>query len=699
MTHQLRLLIVNCRSLRNKVDDFHLLLSSVQPAVVLGTESWLDATILDRELFPLGYHCFRRDRESRGGGVFILVSSDLPCVRVVCDLECESVFCKLRADNGECFLIGSYYRPPGASCQQFAQLTTFLETVQCDHIILGGDFNLPGLDWGSSNFLAGGATGGLYTAFFEFMHENSLHQLVTDPSRNDDTGNVLDLLLCDAPNIISNICALPGISDHNVIVADATFRNVCVSKKAPRTVYAYNRANYAALNLALESYFPTFDTLADELNGEELWGVLKKKLFELRAKFVPLRTLSSKSSKDKPWFNRQLSSLLRKIRRIYRLSKTKKSDSRYAQLVELKRSFRELAGSAKQTYFTNLGQRLVDDPKEFWKYVKRNGKNDTSVPPLHWSDRIINDDPSKVEIFVNYFSSVFQSNFSDASAVRTVDFSVQVDKMPEVAFSATGVERLLQGLKHTKASGPDDIPASFLINCSGTLCLYLCRLFQNSLNDGIVPGDWKLARVVPIHKSGQRDRVENYRPVSLTSIVCKVMEHVIYSSIMSHLVANNLLHPSQHGFRQGFSCTTQLVEFTHDLASAVDKQQSVDCIFLDFRKAFDVVAYSLLIGKLRHYELDDRVFAWIAQYLRSRKMSVSLDGCSSTYVSVTSGVPQGSVLGPLLFLLFASDITLGITSSFRMFADDCIVYRAINSDVDKQALQNDLDLIVAWCEK
>lgn len=142
-----------------------------------------------------------------------------------------------------------------------------------------------------------------------------------------------------------------------------------------------------------------------------------------------------------------------------------------------------------------------------------------------------------------------------------------------------------------------------------------------------------------------------------------------------------------------------MVEFTHDLASDVDKQKNVDCIFLDFRKAFDVVAYSLLIGKLRHYELDDRVFAWIAQYLRSRKMSVSLDGCSSTYVSVTSGVPQGSVLGPLLFLLFASDITLGITSSFRMFADDCIVYRAINSDVDKQALQNDLDLIVAWCEK
>lgn len=178
----------------------------------------------------------------------------------------------------------------------------------------------------------------------------------------------------------------------------------------------------------------------------------------------------------------------------------------------------------------------------------------------------------------------FNSSVFSQCQFRTlaVDFSLGNEEMPEVKFGLAGVQKLIANISPRKANGPDDIAAAIISNCSESLCLYFCRLFQKCLDMGAVPANWKLANVVPVYKSGPKNCVENYRPVSLTSITCKVMEHVIYSCIMSHLVKHNLLNINQHGFRQGFSCSTQLVEFTHDLVLAIDKRQIIDCIFLGF---------------------------------------------------------------------------------------------------------------------
>lgn len=168
--------------------------------------------------------------------------------------------------------------------------------------------------------------------------------------------------------------------------------------------------------------------------------------------------------------------------------------------------------------------------------------------------------------------------------------------------------------------------------------------------------DWKTAYVVPVHKGESKKKVENYRPISLTSIVCKVMEHILYSAIMKHLIKHNTLTNDQHGFRKGFSCTTQLVEFYHDLTSDVDSGGQTDCIFLDFCKAFDTVTHSFLCNKLKLLNIDPDVLRWIENYLSQRRQCVILNGKSSEYVDVTSKVPQDSVLGPLLFLVYIKDI-------------------------------------------
>lgn len=235
--------------------------------------------------------------------------------------------------------------------------------------------------------------------------------------------------------------------------------------------------------------------------------------------------------------------------------------------------------------------------------------------------------------------------------------------------------------------------------CAQSLAPFLKIIYDKSLHDSCIPEDWKNAVVVPIHKSGPRDIVSNYRGVSLTCVVCKILEHVLYTSIVEYMNANSLFNVKQHAFRKGLSCVTQLTEFVYDLAGALDERFSVDCVFLDFRKAFDTVPHSLLIKKLISYNINPQVISWIQEYLRLRRQFVIVNGMKSSPAEVTSGVPQGSVLGPLLLLIFINDITDGVFSNMRLFADDCVLYRTIYRTEDSGVLQQDLERINLWCEK
>jgi len=178
-----------------------------------------------------------------------------------------------------------------------------------------------------------------------------------------------------------------------------------------------------------------------------------------------------------------------------------------------------------------------------------------------------------------------------------------------------------------------------------------------------------------------------------------MMEHIIVSNIMKHCDKHNILAKEQHGFRGKRSCETQLAGFIHDLASSLDKGKQTDCIILDFAKAFDKVSHSKLLLKLKSYGIKNETFSWISSFLSNRSQRVVLNDTYSDSVPVESGVPQGSVLGPILFLLYINDITQDITSSIRLFADDCVLYRNINNNNDKTILQHDLDKLIDWEQK
>ena len=262
-----------------------------------------------------------------------------------------------------------------------------------------------------------------------------------------------------------------------------------------------------------------------------------------------------------------------------------------------------------------------------------------------------------------------------------------------------GVQKLLSNLNVTKASGPDNISCKILCELSTELAPVLCSIFQQSIHTGQIPHDWTTAFVTPIFKKGNHHLAGNYRPVSLTSVPCKILEHIICSHIRSHLDKHNILTQWQHGFRSKHSCETQLLITLHDLLHWRDQKVQVDMVVLDFAKAFDTVPHRSLLGKLQHYGIDDDILNWVSAFLTCRTQSVVVDGQTSNSASVDSGVPQGTVLGPLLFLLHINDLPQSVQSTVRLFADDCLLYRPIKSVQDTITLQKDLLALEQWGDR
>ena len=259
---------------------------------------------------------------------------------------------------------------------------------------------------------------------------------------------------------------------------------------------------------------------------------------------------------------------------------------------------------------------------------------------------------------------------------------------------------IIRNKKINKALGPDGVPARVLKHCADSAAPVLQKMFQASIDNKYLPQDWRKANITPIYKKGDKSCPANYRPVSLTSIPCKVLEHIIYHHIFAHIDRHDLLSDARHGFRRRRGCETQLAMLIEDVASALDSSDQIDFMILDFRKAFDKVPHQRLLLKLNQFGIKGNILRWTESFLTSRTQQVVLEGATSHQVYVTSDVPQGTVLGPLLFLIYINDIENNIDSQLRLFADDCLLYRVIKSARDCVNLLNDIsqlcDLESTW---
>ncbi|BHF82031.1 hypothetical protein SprV_0802516700 [Sparganum proliferum] len=295
-----------------------------------------------------------------------------------------------------------------------------------------------------------------------------------------------------------------------------------------------------------------------------------------------------------------------------------------------------------------------------------------------------------------HLSRFFQSVFTRDVAVPADHYNVNdVPTIDSVVLTKAIVQQEVLKLKEAKSPGPDEIPAKLLKELATELAEPLCLLFQASLDEGRLPPEWKTVWTSPIHKSGSRASANNYRPVSLTSICCKVMERIIKRELMRFLEQHHLLSNAQHGYRRGRSCLTNLLYCLDQWTRWIDEGNVVHVAYIDFKKAFDSVPHQLLY-KLSRIGVRGKLLKWIENFLIGRSQTARLGGQQSTEVTVTSGVPQGSVLGPILFLIYIDDCIHGLDCDIAMFADDIKLWTVIRNEDDEAKLQANSDRLEQW---
>ena len=277
-------------------------------------------------------------------------------------------------------------------------------------------------------------------------------------------------------------------------------------------------------------------------------------------------------------------------------------------------------------------------------------------------------------------------------------FGPSYPQIDPLSINEQGVKKLLSGINPNKASGPDQIPCRLIKQLCEELAPVFTSLFRQSFDSGDLPSPWTLAWIAPVFKKGQRNLSENYRPVSLTCVSCKLLEHIFCTHSRRHLDMYGILIPYNHGFREKHSCESQLLVTTHDMLCKLDTGSQVDVAVLDFSKAFDTVPHGRLLRKLEHCGINGLISIWIKNFLCYRKQSVMIEGVKSREDTIDSGVPQGTVLGPLLFLIYISDLpsVLHPQTAVRLFADNCLIYRSVQSIDDQVLLQRDLDSLHLW---
>ena len=258
----------------------------------------------------------------------------------------------------------------------------------------------------------------------------------------------------------------------------------------------------------------------------------------------------------------------------------------------------------------------------------------------------------------------------------------------------------LHNLKDGSAPGNDGISVFILKTFKEQLALPLSLIFQSSFETSVLPEDWKDANVTPIAKKGPKSNPANYRPISLTSICCKMMESIIQDSVVDHLNNNHLIKSSQHGFTKNKSCATNLLEFLQIVQKNMDEGKAMDIIYMDFAKAFDKVPHQRLLTKLKAHGIDGKVFQWISSWIQNRRQRVVLNGTFSDWMEVISGTPQGSILGPLLFIIYINDIDDNITIDIlKKFADDTKGGQTVSTIEDQEKLQAALNQLYSWSKK
>ena len=353
----------------------------------------------------------------------------------------------------------------------------------------------------------------------------------------------------------------------------------------------------------------------------------------------------------------------------------------------------------------SVASQVKVNPKKFWAHIKSKTKLTNDIPDLITS---VNNDGSsnmtssaadRAEALSSYFSTVFTREPDiDVQCISSENIK-NVPLMPIFTVQDDQVAKKINSLNVSKSPGPDNLHPRVLKEIVNEICQPLTILFNASIKLSTIPQEWKLADITAVYKKGDRNVCGNYRPISLTSIICKILESIIRDKLVEHMKINKLISNKQFGFLKGRSATLQLLNVIDDWSKILDSGEIIDVIYTDFQKAFDTVPHRRLITKLKSYGIEANLVNWITSFLTNRKQRVKVNGIASSWANVLSGIPQGSVLGPILFVIYINDIVDNLTGTAYLFADDMKIYNVIRDEEDCVCLQKDIDMLLEWTDK
>jgi len=691
---KLKITHINTQSIlaNSKIEEISIICNETDIDILCITESWLKSNYNNNffKQYMSNYQIIRKDRISkRGGGLIIFIKKNIK-YKILEIENCgiiEILFIKLLDKN---IVIGTCYRPPNSISDDldfFENILTNL-ILNNDNLILLGDFNI-NINNESS----------LQKKYLNIISNLNLNQIIDKNTHHlDFSESLIDhILVSNQENvIISDKCSFSGISHHDMIYI---IYNSEVFKLKSKKIKIRNFNNLDQINSLQQSIYETpFEKIENITNCNDQILLFNKLFMETVNLNIPERTITIKSNKPK-WLSNEIRNLQKERDFLRRRFINSKSNMALLSYKTIRNKCSRIIRDTKKKFIENSINLKNFNSKEVSKELKNLGifKNKNS-------DYIF--DKKNINDLNKFYQQVGNLKFLNDNDSVNVFLNSEVQEFSEL-FSFIDVDEIQ--IKYylstiiTKAKGFDNISADLLKLTNNRILKYLTLIINNSLNSGIFPDCWKLANIIPIPKVNNPLDFSDLRPISILPTSSKLLEKTVHEQLNNYLNINNILPDEQSGFRRFFSTTTLLLQITSLIYDALNNNKVISLVLLDFSKAFDSINHDIMINNLKEIGLSKLSINWFNSYLRERKHRVIVDESFSDWLDVICGIPQGSILGPILFSIY----TRKIPSIFNyvqcfMFADDTQLLKSYNVEDSKTCIDEinvDLNILSLWCEK
>ena len=592
--------------------------------------------------------------------------------------------------------LGNIYRPPNSRVEFWDKFQEMLDNVKMDtikQIVIMGDFN-------AHEHTASGVKLDILNGI------NHLTSHINEPTRITETTQTnLDKIITNIPHFVTNAEVIPPLldNDHCTVAISLKFK-IKRAQAYRRIMYDYSHADFDGLRTHISQL--DWDNILHLHNGDvnEAAQAWTRTIMDTVKQYIPNKTVMIRPN-DKTWYNHDLRKFKRKLDRCHKLAKRMSDVNSWAEFRRLRNEYIQNCRDAEKKYESSRLDKLNNSSfttKECWSLYKSVlGLNtDNTYPSLIYNDRVIDNDTAKAMAFNGIFVEHSTVDDSHKQLPELSEADIGKTTISDIDITVADVTGQLLCLDILKAYGPDGLGPRILKELNPVIAVPLSKLFQACISHGKMPDIWKQANVIPIFKKGDRSDPNNYRPVSLLNTTGTIFEKIIYKYLFNFFRDKFVISLWQSGFMPGNSTICQLLEIYHKFCTAVADGKEVRVVFLDIKRAFDKVWHSGLIFKLRKAGIDGTILNWLKNYLKDRQQRVCINGQYSTWGDILAGVPQGSILGPLLFLIFINDITKTTRhTEIRLFADDTCIFVTVNQRNQDSALVNeDLLAIQKWAD-